>query len=881
MIRIYIFLTLFFSCLNLFGQIVHLPNNPDYVLNVKDAPFGAAGDGVTDDTQAIQSAIYASLTGDRTKIVFIPKGTYVISAPLQLAFPDGSPAPSGPWIKGESEFSTILRVPDNAVDFMTGINNEYKGVMEVPCEGPEQLYQHKNIQNFTIDIGANDQACGIKMCGQTNLIKSVRIKGKDTGAGIILGNANVPSNALILRSEIRNTDIGVFCFNELSNYTISELVERNVKTGLKIESATVSIDNFSYIDGSRTAIEALDPSSNFSIVNSTFTFQPSTESELFTFYNFYARDVHLLNAPLISTPNLYGLFDGDTTHIEEIYSSQLFKSQEGDLQGMLRLPVKLSPRIHYDPNMNNWVNVEDFGAICSDDIDDAVAIQAAIDFAVATGKTTVYFPGCGFSETDVYLIEDQFITISGNVNHLIGLGNACFKGNGFLLDDTYAETISFQHMYGVFNRLSIENSDINRTIVLEDIVGTALNTDNGAIYMNNFSGNINISNSFSENYGRAINTYFYDDEDFALEGVVNIVNQGGSLWLSGVRNEQPNSVMATIAGGASELLGGMVYLDSINVDPILFFTDDAETTIANFQVRGLAGNGGTSHFVIDFENGVNVGNMIASDAQVNDAIVVYSDADDLKCAPDGTPCGDGNPYSANDMYIDCECRGQDIQMNIRALLEGFYMENTREMSSDINQKHLLPSFQPFKDAPFFYNGSEANFDIPLYVSDWILLELRSAINPEIVTYRQAGFITVDGYVVDFSSSAEGLVFPGLPNGDYYFALYHKSHLPVITKEPITISPDQIDFVDLRNEALLDGFEPITALNGTNFKAMYAGDFDQNGLINNLDYNIWQGENSLVNSYVPQDADGNAIVNNLDYNWWVKNRSKVGPELIHK
>lgn len=46
------------------------------VLNVLD--FGAKGDGVTDDTSAIQSALNAGFS------VFVPEGTYLISAPLRL-----------------------------------------------------------------------------------------------------------------------------------------------------------------------------------------------------------------------------------------------------------------------------------------------------------------------------------------------------------------------------------------------------------------------------------------------------------------------------------------------------------------------------------------------------------------------------------------------------------------------------------------------------------------------------------------------------------------------------------------------------------------------------------------------------------------------------
>lgn len=52
-----------------------------YPINVRSTPYNAKGDGVTDDTVAIQSAIVACAEG---QIIFFPSGIYMISAPLYL-----------------------------------------------------------------------------------------------------------------------------------------------------------------------------------------------------------------------------------------------------------------------------------------------------------------------------------------------------------------------------------------------------------------------------------------------------------------------------------------------------------------------------------------------------------------------------------------------------------------------------------------------------------------------------------------------------------------------------------------------------------------------------------------------------------------------------
>jgi len=63
-------------------------------VSVKD--FGAVGDGVTNDTAAIQAAI------NTNKEVFVPNGTYLITSALAMA--------SGQTLRGESNVYTILKV---------------------------------------------------------------------------------------------------------------------------------------------------------------------------------------------------------------------------------------------------------------------------------------------------------------------------------------------------------------------------------------------------------------------------------------------------------------------------------------------------------------------------------------------------------------------------------------------------------------------------------------------------------------------------------------------------------------------------------------------------------------------------------------------------
>lgn len=57
---------------------------PQGRINVKAPPYNAAGDGVTDDTVAIQSAVNAATAGT---VVFFPNGKYEISSPITVTAP--------------------------------------------------------------------------------------------------------------------------------------------------------------------------------------------------------------------------------------------------------------------------------------------------------------------------------------------------------------------------------------------------------------------------------------------------------------------------------------------------------------------------------------------------------------------------------------------------------------------------------------------------------------------------------------------------------------------------------------------------------------------------------------------------------------------------
>jgi len=236
-------------------------------------------------------------------------------------------------------------------------------------------------------------------------------------------------------------------------------------------------------------------------------------------------------------------------------------------------------------------------------------------------------------------------------------------------------------------------------------------------------------------------------------------------------------------------------------------------------------------------------------------------------------CLDGM-QNGNEAGIDCggSCTGCDFLLYAQLLLEGVYNPATGFMNTGFTNGGSLPIGQPFFDAPFYYNGGEQALNPASDVVDWILVQIRDAADVNTVITQRAGLLRSDGAVTDTDGST-GLPLSGLLAGEVYrLVIYQQGHLGVMSNVDILGSAVMsYDFTTAVTQAA-----GIGQLKMAGSKAvLFAGDFDNNGVINNLDFNLWYSDNAAVNSYHSWDADINGVINNLDYNLWFANRSKVG------
>jgi len=223
--------------------------------------------------------------------------------------------------------------------------------------------------------------------------------------------------------------------------------------------------------------------------------------------------------------------------------------------------------------------------------------------------------------------------------------------------------------------------------------------------------------------------------------------------------------------------------------------------------------------------------------------------------------------------IDCsfavEAPAVPISSKIKLFLEGYYDDDLGVMHTQIDDAGLLPIAQPYTS--FNYSGTEERPTRLTDIVDWVLIQLRAANDFNRVVLEQAVLLNKEGFLVN-ANGQEIIDFGLSESASYFIAIYHRSHLPIISSKPVlfSITPGLYDFTSSASSVM--GESQLTTIQNTYL--LSAGDFDANGIINNQDFNIWKQTGASLNIYTPADADGNGIVNNQDYNLWKANSSKV-------
>ncbi|MEM9990754.1 MAG: hypothetical protein AAF738_03265 [Bacteroidota bacterium] len=114
--------------------------------------------------------------------------------------------------------------------------------------------------------------------------------------------------------------------------------------------------------------------------------------------------------------------------------------------------------------------------------------------------------------------------------------------------------------------------------------------------------------------------------------------------------------------------------------------------------------------------------------------------------------------------------------------------NTTNMNDNLRTAGLVPTLSPYAAMGYVHTGTGANTVLSerlqttgsKAVVDWVIVELRDAVSPNIVLASRAALLLQDGTVVDTDGST-ALRFPNRGAGNYHVAIRHRNHLGVMTK----------------------------------------------------------------------------------------------------
>lgn len=520
------------------------------VLNVKD--FGARGDGITDDTAAIQAALNAYPNGQR--IIYLPNGTYLISN--TLSWPAGTPGTGNEYkntiLQGQSEQGAIIKLRNGAAGYTNAATPK---AMIFTGPAPAQRFGN-SIRNLTVDAGVgNPGAIGVQFnASNQGSMRQVTIRSGD-GQGV--NGLDMAFTDEIGPLLIKNVTINGFQYGIRTGFTVNSQTLENITLNNQSVYGFYNTGQVINIRGliSNNAVTAIyNAGGRMTVLDSTLngignaSTQPAIRSD-------YPLDLVVRN--ITTSGYQAAIRNAGTTlagpTISEFISGQIV-SQFPTPSRTLNLPIKETPDVPWDnPITTPWANVVSYGAIPNDGLDDTAAIQAAID----SGRTTVYLPVGNYNLQETVLLR-------GNVRRIIGTEATVQVPNtvnpGFKVVDGSSPTVVFERINsGYYSTPTIDNAS-SRTLVIRDATNVSGHmTGTGDIFIENV-----VSNPFQNWIFNGQNVWA---RQFNVENEgTHITNNGGNLWILGLKTERGGTLIETTGGGKTELLGGFAYTTTSGPD---------------------------------------------------------------------------------------------------------------------------------------------------------------------------------------------------------------------------------------------------------------------------------------------------------------------------
>lgn len=521
-----------------------LPFPPDFNTSVSEnkarsvKDYGAKGDGVTDDTAAIQRALNdgrRDAAGNplhpsnqdwngRTKRLFFPKGTYLVSQTLDWV---GCCA----TLFGQGSGSTIIKLKNGSTGFADPTLP--KPVILTPT-GNMSFKQY--ILDMAIDTGTgNPGAVGISyISSNAGSLRNVVVRSGD-GAGVIGVDMTRkwPGPLLLKNVKVSGFNYGIKVHHGEYGPVLENItVEKQRVAGVYNETNTLAIRNLR----STNAKPAVISSGVGVVVLLDSLLQGGAGGaaiDVVSNGNLYARRVN--TAGYANAVRYKGTAVAGTA-IAEYVSMSAKRLFAGGPAGSLNLPVEETPDF-LDTNTSNWAGFRQ----------SAYGNNGNLDVALKSGKATVYF----VPDTYMQYAERSF-NVPAHVRRIVGYSSNINSGPGGGIRLVVAENSANPLIIeGFSGGLKIDHQSA-RTVVIK----------NGMFRYFNRAGSGNL---FLEDVCMGPFTFYSSQKVWARQfnneapPPAKIVNDGATLWVLGIKTERSGIVVDARPGSKTELLGAHLY----------------------------------------------------------------------------------------------------------------------------------------------------------------------------------------------------------------------------------------------------------------------------------------------------------------------------------
>lgn len=586
-----------------------LIQNGGRLYNVKNPPSGrpaAVGNGVTDDTAALRSAIdyiaeknRAAGIGEGTDFfediytIYIPNGTYLVSNSLHYtgnlikdnALP-GNPTRGGfqgLQIVGQSRESTIIKVASSS----TAFNNSASPAPVLSWSRWDIGEEFNNwpakakLANLTIDTSNKPGAIGLDFYGANNSrIDNIRLIGAGPiGLHIRVDTTHGYYSNIIVDGFALGIAVKMDHANGVSNMSFEYVTLQNqTQAGIYADKCSSNFRKIFY-NGAAPAVKVTNDPSD------TTTWQPMvvlTDSDFIssvggnsnpaidiaTNAHAFVRGVTTSGfnvairkggATAVAGPSVSEYLPGPITS----YSAQRVRS--GDTRS-LNLPVEEWPVMSWQANFANWAVVDEYQ---QNGESDTVAAQAALN----SGALVVVFKRLSYNITSTLTVPYTVKRILGMGTTLTGSGTK-FNVNGVGSDPLIFDNINFN---GDINHSNNRTAlyEMPRAVSISGSTSPSRHTVfvNGGGYIVRGGPSQQLTNV--DLFARWYNVELATDWRITA-------GAGSRAWIFGLKTEKLYSTLRAQNGGMLEVLG--VNLHRVNQP------GGTRTAIGNFDSHiGIVG----------------------------------------------------------------------------------------------------------------------------------------------------------------------------------------------------------------------------------------------------------------------------------------------------